>query len=57
MRLIENPRIMHLCTYYGLPIPRLMTLVNKLLSDGFERSGGDFDDRLITTLAKVVPKA
>lgn len=57
VRLIENPRIMHLCTYYGLPIPRLMTLVNKLLSDGFERSGGDIDDRLITTLAKVVPKA
>lgn len=57
VRLIENPKVMHLCTYYGLPIPRLMTLVNKLLSDGFERSGGDFDDRLITTLAKVVPKA
>lgn len=57
VRLIENPKVMHLCTYYGLPIPRLMTLVNKLLSDGFERSGGDIDDRLITTLAKVVPKA
>ena len=48
---------MHLCTYYGLPHPRLMTLVNKLLSDGFERVGGDMDDRLITTLAKLVPKA
>ncbi len=57
VRLIENPKIMHLCTRYGLPIPRLMTLVHKLLSDGFERSGGDFDDRLITTLAKAVPKA
>jgi len=57
VRLIENPRIMHLCTYYGLPHPRLMTLVNKLLSDGFERTGGDADDRLITTLAKLVPKA
>lgn len=57
VRLIENPRIMHLCTYYGLGRPRLMELVNKLLSDGFERHGGDLDDRLITTLAKVVPKA
>ena len=57
VRLIENPRIMHLCTYYGLGRPRLMELVNKLLSDGFERHGGDADDRLITTLAKVVPKA
>lgn len=57
VRLIENPRIMHLCTYYGLPVPRLMTLVNKLLSDGFERTGGDMDDRLITMLARLVPKA
>jgi geranylgeranyl reductase family protein len=57
VRLIENPQIMHLCTYYGLPHPRLMKLVNKLLSDGFERRGGDIDDRLITTLAKLVPKA
>ena len=57
VRLIENPAIMHLCTTYGLPIPRLMTLVHKLLSDGFERTGGDVDDRLITAVAKVVPKA
>ncbi len=57
VRLIENPRIMHLCTYYGLPHPRLMKLVNKLLSDGFERTGGDADDRLITALSKLVPKA
>lgn len=54
--LIENPRIMHLCTTYGLPHPRLMKLVHKLLSDGYERSGGDFDDRLITAVAKAVPK-
>ncbi|MDC4233542.1 geranylgeranyl reductase family protein [Actinomyces sp. B33] len=53
--LIENPRIMRLCTYHGLPIPRLMTLVHKLLSDGYERSGGDIDDRLITALSKMVP--
>jgi geranylgeranyl reductase family len=57
VRLIENPKIMRLCTTYGLPIPRLMTLVHKLLSDGFERQGGDFDDRLITTLSKMVPSA
>lgn len=54
--LIENPRIMRLCTYYGLPRRRLMKLVNKLLSDGFERSGGDLDDRLITALTKMVRK-
>lgn len=56
VRLIENPKVMHLCTHTGLGIPRLMTLVHKLLSDGFERSGGQWDDRLITTLTKVVPK-
>ncbi len=52
--LIENPKIMRICTYYGLPRKRLMKFVNKLLSDGFERSGGDFDDRVITALTKVV---
>ena len=54
--LIENPKIMRLCTYYGLPRRRLMKLVNKLLSDGYERSGGDVDDRLISMLTKVVAK-
>lgn len=57
VRLIENPKIMRACTHYGLPIPRLMTLVHKLLSDGYERKGGDIDDRLITALTKVVPSA
>ncbi len=55
--LIENPKIMRFCTYYGLPRRRLMKLVNKLLSDGFERSGGDIDDRLITALTKMVKRA
>lgn len=54
--LIENPKIMRLCTYYGLPRRRLMKLVNKLLSDGYERSGGDVDDRLISALTKMVAK-
>ncbi|WP_242491686.1 geranylgeranyl reductase family protein [Actinomyces minihominis] len=54
--LIENPKIMRICTYYGLPRKRLMKLVNKLLSDGYERSGGDIDDQLITLLTKVVAK-
>ncbi|WP_026459967.1 geranylgeranyl reductase family protein [Schaalia suimastitidis] len=54
VRLIENPKIMHLCTTYGLPIPRLMRLVHKLLSDGYERNGGDIDDRIITAASKMV---
>lgn len=56
VRLIENPKIMRICTNYGLPRRRLMKLVNKLLSDGFERSGGDVDDLLITALSQMVPK-
>lgn len=56
VRLIENPKIMQLCTKHGLPRPRLMKLVHKLLSDSFERTGGDIDDHVITALAKAVPK-
>lgn len=56
VKLIENPQIMRICTNYGLPRRRLMKLVNKLLSDGYERKGGDADDRLIATLAKFVRK-
>lgn len=54
--LIEKPKIMRFLTYHGLPRRRLMKLVNKLLSDGFERSGGDIDDRAITALTKMVTK-
>ncbi|MEW6899377.1 geranylgeranyl reductase family protein [Trueperella pyogenes] len=55
--LIERPEIMHLCVRYGLPRPTLMTLVMKLLSDSYDRHDGDWMDRLITALTKVVPQA
>ncbi|VEI13697.1 NAD(P)/FAD-dependent oxidoreductase [Trueperella bialowiezensis] len=55
--LIERPEIMHICVKYGLPRQTLMTLVMKLLSDAYDRRGGDWMDRLITALTKVVPKA
>lgn len=55
--LIEKPKIMHICVKYGLPRKTLMKLVMKLLSDGYDRRGGDWMDRLITLLTKVVPKA
>ncbi|MFT0847438.1 geranylgeranyl reductase family protein [Actinomycetaceae bacterium L2_0104] len=55
--LIERPEIMHLCVKYGLPRPVLMRLVMKLLSDCYDRRGGDWMDRLIAALAKAVPKA
>lgn len=55
--LIERPQIMHLCVKYGLPRPTLMRLVMKLLSDSYDRRGGDWMDHLITALTKAVPRA
>ncbi|MBV7363407.1 geranylgeranyl reductase family protein [Actinomycetaceae bacterium TAE3-ERU4] len=57
VKLIEKPEIMRLCTRYGLPRRHLMKLVHKLLSDGYERHGGDISDRIIQLLTKVVPSA
>ena len=55
--LIERPEIMHLCVKYGLPRPTLMRLVMKLLSDCYDRTDGDWMDRLIAAVARAVPKA
>ncbi|MDR6939286.1 geranylgeranyl reductase family protein [Arcanobacterium hippocoleae] len=55
--LIERPEIMHLCVKYGLPRPTLMKLVMKLLSDTYDHRDGDWMDKLLTALTKVVPKA
>ncbi|UFU02481.1 geranylgeranyl reductase family protein [Ruania suaedae] len=55
--IIENPRVMRLCTKYGLPRPTLMKIVLKLLSDCYDTKGGDVTDRVITALTKVVPAA
>lgn len=55
--LIERPEIMHICVKYGLPRPVLMKLVMKLLSDNYDRRGGDWMDKVITALTKAVPKA
>lgn len=57
VRIIEHPRVMRVCTKYGLPRPTLMKFVHKLLSDSYDRTGGDAMDRIITALTKVVPAA
>jgi len=44
--LIERPRVMRACVAYGLGRPTLMRLVMKLLSDCYDRRGGDWMDRL-----------
>ncbi len=55
--LIEHPEVMRVCTRYGLPRKRLMRLVHKLLSDGWERRGGDPTDHLVQLLTRMVPAA
>lgn len=55
VKLIEHPEVMRVCTRYGLPRPLLMKFVHKLLSDGFERCGGETMDRVIAALTRIVP--
>ena len=55
--LIEHPEVMRICTRYGLGRRRLMRLVSKLLSDGWERRGGDGIDHFIQFLTRMVPAA
>jgi flavin-dependent dehydrogenase len=55
VRLIEHPEVMRVCTRYGLPRPTLMRFTMKLLSDCYDRRGGDTMDRVITALTRIVP--
>lgn len=57
VKIIEHPKVMRLCTRYGLPRPLLMKFTVKLLSDCYEPRGGDIVDRVISGLTKVVPAA
>lgn len=57
VRIIEHPKVLQACVRYGLPRPLLMKFVHKLLSDSYDRTGGDAMDRIITALTKVVPSA
>lgn len=56
-KLIENPKIMHICVQYGLPRPVLMQFTMKLLGHLYDTSDGDWMDKVITTMTKVVPSA
>jgi len=53
VRLIEHPKVLHVCTKYGLPRQTLIRLVMKLLSGLYEPRGGDWTDRLIATSARL----
>ncbi|MEZ5087089.1 MAG: geranylgeranyl reductase family protein [Tessaracoccus sp.] len=54
-KLIGEPRIMSLCTKYGLPRKTLMRFVHKLLANLTDARGGDAMDRIINALCKVAP--
>jgi flavin-dependent dehydrogenase len=57
VRLIEHPEIMRLCVRYGLPRKVVMQFTLKLLSDCYEPQGGDWIDRVIAGLTRVVPRS
>lgn len=57
VQLIGNPRIMHVCTTYGLPRKRLMRLVHKLLANLTDAHDGDLMDIAINTLSRLAPAA
>jgi menaquinone-9 beta-reductase len=55
VKLIGNPKIMSLCTNHGLPHPKLMRLVLKLLANLTDPHDGDASDRVISVLTRITP--
>ena len=55
VKLIGDPRIMRLCTTYGLPHATLMGFVNKLLANLTDSRGGDVSDHVINALTRLAP--
>jgi len=55
VKLIGDPRVMRLCTTYGLPHAALMRFVNKLLANLTDSRGGDVSDHVINALTRLAP--
>ncbi len=55
VKLIGNPAVMRACTRHGLPHPRLMKFVLKLLANLTDPHDGDASDRIITALTRITP--
>ncbi|MGI8665779.1 MAG: geranylgeranyl reductase family protein [Jatrophihabitans sp.] len=55
VKLIGNPAVMRACTRHGLPHPRLMKLVLKLLANLTDPHDGDASDRIIAALTRITP--
>lgn len=57
VKLIGNPKIMHLATTYGLPRKTLMRFVHKLLANLTDERDGDAMDKIINSLTRIAPSA
>ena len=57
VKLIGNPRVMSLCTKYGLPRKTLMRFTLKLLANLHDSRDGDAMDKIINALCKIAPEA
>lgn len=57
VKLIGNPKVMHLATTYGLPRPTLMRFVHKLLANLTDSRDGDAMDKIINSLSRIAPSA
>ena len=57
VRLIGHPRVMRVCTTYGLPRRTLMRFTLKLLANLTDAHDGDTMDKLINSLSRIAPAA
>jgi menaquinone-9 beta-reductase len=57
VKLIGHPRVMRVCTTYGLPRRTLMRFTLKLLANLTDAKDGDLMDKLINSLSKIAPAA
>jgi geranylgeranyl reductase family protein len=55
VKLIGDPRVMKFCTTFGMPRPRVMKLVLKLLGNMYEPVGGTTSDRVVQALTAMAP--
>jgi flavin-dependent dehydrogenase len=57
VKLIGNPRVMSICTKYGLPRKTLMRFTLKLLANLHDSRDGDAMDKIINALCRIAPAA
>jgi hypothetical protein len=55
VKLIGNPAVMRACTRHGLPHPKLMRFVLKLMANLSDPRDGDLSDRVVSVLTRLTP--